>query len=96
MRYGGYLATEGGGIIAVAGDSHAIPSRPIKLVSGRVVSYNFTTNKPRELVERDCEQAALRLLRGERFEVHCSELQISRVQMIVDTLIRESKADGLE
>jgi hypothetical protein len=75
--------------MAIAGDSANIPSRPIKLVEGRVVSYCFTTNKARSIVEQDEERAARRLLAGESFEMHCSGLQIYRVQRIVDELLKE-------
>ena len=75
--------------MAIAGDTHNIPSMPVKLVDGRVIAYNFSTNKPREMVEQDEEQAARRLLAGERFEMHCTELQIRRVQEIVNRMISE-------
>lgn len=64
---------------------------PIKLQDGRVVSFCFTTNKARSIVEQDEERAARRLLAGEVFEMHCSGLQIYRVQQIVDRLLQEAK-----
>lgn len=76
---------------------------PIKLVNGRVVSFCFTTNKARTItkegikrtfVEQDEERAARRLLAGERFEMHCSGLQIHRVQLIVDRLLQEKTNNG--
>lgn len=70
--------------MAIAGDTHNIPARPVKLVNGRVFSHCFTTNKPREIVEQDIEQAALRLLNGEEFELHCSGEQVIKIQKLLD------------
>jgi hypothetical protein len=42
--------------------------------------YSWATNKPREIVERDIDNAVRRLLAGERFEMHCSGPQISMVK----------------
>jgi hypothetical protein len=76
--------------VAVSGDSHAIPSRPIHLRNGEIVSTCFSTNKPRELVEQDEERAAHRLLAGEHFEMACSGEQIYITQCIVDRLLAQS------
>jgi len=77
--------------MAIAGDTHNIPCRPIKLKEGKVITYNFVTNKPREIVEQDEERAARRLLAGERFEMYCTALQIKRVQEIINRLIKETE-----
>ena len=80
--------------MAIAGDTHNIPSRPIKLDGGRVVTIGMVTNKPRELVEQDIARAAQRLLAGETFEMYCSGPQVWNVQAAVyDLLAEQEKQD---
>lgn len=82
--------------MAIAGDTHAIPCRSIELRDGKVWSHTFTTNKPRELVERDIDRAARRLLAGEKyFQMYCSGDQFSQVQKRIDEILAEEKGtDG--
>jgi hypothetical protein len=80
--------------VAIAGDTHAIPSRPIHYRDGKVYSTRFTTNKPRELVEQDIDRAARRLLAGERgFQMHCSGDQFTRVRLRINEILAEQPTE---
>lgn len=79
--------------MAIAGGG--IPSFPVSLVAGRVKAHCFATNKPSSLVEQDIERAALRLLAGERFELHCSGPQVARVQACLDILLHSYPAQRI-
>lgn len=65
--------------MAIAGDSHHIPSFLISLENGRVRAWSWATNKPREIVERDIDRAVERLLNGERFQMWCSGPQVMKI-----------------
>lgn len=82
--------------MAIAGDSHHIPSFKVSLgADNRVKVWTWATNKPRELVERDLDKALERLLAGERFELHCNGPQVIKLNEMLREYADE-KAKGTD
>lgn len=80
--------------MAIAGNNTWVPSNRVKLVGGRLEFVAMTQNKPRDVLERNAEQAARRLLAGETITMDIRDAFTRAVKEAINAQRLQSESES--